>query len=91
MGLSLQPQKCYLASAWRWTLFQALSKELTGTEDNHLLIHQAVTSFMVMQENEVILALYCHVESMARHVTQKRINKDGWGTEVEIHVRAIIL
>ena len=72
-------------------LFRALSKELTGTEDNHLLIRQAITSFMVMPENEVILARYCNVESMARHVSQKRIDKDGWGTEVEIHAMATIL
>ena len=65
-------------------LFQALSKELTGTEDNHLLVHQAITSFMVVPENEEILARDCNVESMARHVPQKQIDKDGWGTEVEI-------
>ena len=72
-------------------LFRALSKELTGTEDNHLLIRQAITSFMVMPENEVILARYCNVESMARHVSQRGIDKDGWATEVEIHVMATIL
>ena len=66
--------------------FRALSKELTGTEDNHLLIRRAITSFMVIPENEVILARYCNVESMARHVSQKQIDKDGWATEVEIHV-----
>ena len=71
--------------------FRALSKELTGTEDNHLLIRRAITSFMVMPKNEVILAHYCNVEFMARHVSQKRIDKDGWATEVEIHVMATIL
>ena len=71
--------------------FRALSKELTGTEDNHLLIRRAITSFMVIPENEVILARYCNVESMARHVSQKQIDKDGWATEVEIHVMATIL
>ena len=60
-------------------------------KDNHLLIRQAITSFMVMPENEVILARYCNVESMARHVSQKGIDKDGWATEVEIHVMATIL
>ena len=72
-------------------MFRALSKELTGTEDNHLLIRRAITSFMVLPENEVILARYCNVESMACHVSQKQIDEDGWATEVEIHVMATIL
>ena len=71
--------------------FRALSKELTGTEDNHLLIRRAITSFVVLPENEVILARYCNVESMACHVSQKQIDEDGWATEVEIHVMATIL
>ena len=72
-------------------MFQALSKEYTGTEDNHLLVRQAITLFMVLPVNEEILACYCNFESKARHVSQKQIDKDGWGTEVEIHVMATIL
>ena len=72
-------------------MFRALSKELMGTEDNHLLVRKAITSFMVMPENEVILARFCNVKSMAHHVSQQGIDKDGWGTEVEIHVMATIL
>ena len=68
-------------------MFQALSKELTSTEDNHLLIRQAITSF----KNQEILARYCNVESMERHVSQKGIDKDGWGTEVEMHAMATII
>lgn len=84
-------------------LFQAFSKEISGTEDNHAIFRKAIVNFITHKDvaeyfcrfhfsySELRSKLCNPVKSMNDYVSEQNMNKNGWGTELEIYAFATML
>ena len=72
-------------------LFNALSKELTGTERNHYALRQAICNFMLEPINEPHFSAHCAMP-VEEYITERDLrNPITWGSDVEIMALCTLL
>ena len=72
-------------------LFNALSKELTGTERNHYALRQAICNFMLEPVNEPHFSAHCAMP-VEEYITERDLrNPITWGSDVEIMALCTLL
>ena len=72
-------------------LFNALSKELTGTECNHYALRQAICNFMLEPINEPHFSAHCAMP-IEEYIAERDLrNPITWGSDVEIMALCTLL
>ena len=71
-------------------LFRALSKAVTGTQNNHVPLCLAITNFMIHKDNAINFAKYLFepdfssqkeaVLALEQYINGSKMRENGWGT-----------
>ena len=81
-------------------LFRAISKGVSGTEANHLALRKAMVNFMTHKDNAYSCTMSISsdseslsqpIDTMKTYINKNKMDKNGWGTDHEIHIIASML